>query len=69
MKLFCLLLQVGCVAVCFAAEPASPAKPQAKEPVYRGKSLGQWAIRTKDGDRQVRMEAITALGNRSHPGA
>ncbi len=62
MKLFCLLLQVGCVAVCFGAEPASPAKPQAKEPVYRGKTLSQWATRAKDWDKQVRMEAITALG-------
>ena len=62
MKLFCVLLQVGFVAVCFGVEPVSSSKPQDEAPVYGGKTLGQWTIRAKDWDPQIRTEAATALG-------
>ena len=62
MKPFCVLLQVCCVAVCLGVEPGSSAKPRDKEPVYRGKTLSQWAHRAKDRDSWMRQEAAAALG-------
>ena len=46
MKSLSFLLAVAFVGVCLGAGPAST--PQAKEPSYEGKTLGEWIALAKD---------------------
>ena len=61
MKCFSFLLVVAFVGVCLAAEPAPT--PQAKEPTYQGKTLGEWMIIAKNEDTAARADAALAIGN------
>ena len=58
MKTFSLLLAFILAGVFLGAEPEHPAKSQGKEPVYEGKTLGEWVASAKDKDRH----AIAELG-------
>jgi hypothetical protein len=62
MKTFSLLLAVAFVGVCAGAEQKPASTPQAKEPIFEGKTLGVWIALTKDKDEKVRASAAEAIG-------
>ena len=63
MKVFSMLLAFALVGICLGAEPKPAPTSQGKEPIYAGKTLGEWIARTKDKDKLVRRAAAVALGN------
>lgn len=60
--MFWLLLSIGLAVTCFGVEQGPALATPAEELTYRGKSLGEWTIRAKDRNPQVRIEAASALG-------
>ena len=60
MKTLSFLLAVAFAGVCLGAETAPT--PQAKEPTYEGKTLGEWMALTKDKDAKVRHPPPTHWG-------
>ena len=61
MRTFFLLLALALVGVCAGAEQKPASMSQAEEPTYRGKSLGEWTIRAKSENPQIRIEAAATL--------
>ena len=62
MKNFSLLLTFVLAGVCLGAGQEPAPTPQAKEPTYQGKTLGEWIAQTKDKRKGVRQTAAWALG-------
>jgi HEAT repeat protein len=66
VRLFYTFVAFLIAGVCLGAEPNTASTSKDKEPVCRGKTLGQWMNLLNDKDEEIRWEAVAALGEMGH---